>query len=79
MHLRSLTHLKEESQYFYVSKDKDTRNYPRGCRHSLPLSTNPSQPAAYKEGVTALDRETIQLESGALKHSAAFKRDPTPM
>ena len=29
------THLKEEFRYFYVSKDKDTRNSPQDCRHSV--------------------------------------------
>ena len=59
-HARSHTPLNEEFRYFYVFKDKDTLNSPRCCRRSSPLSTDPSQTAAYKEGVMALDRETIQ-------------------
>jgi hypothetical protein len=60
MHPRSHPHLNEEFRYFCVYKDKDIRNSPRCCRHSSPLSMDPSQTAPHKEGVTPLDHETTQ-------------------
>ena len=62
IHPTSHTHLNEEFRFFYVFRDKDTQNSPQCYKRSSPLSMGPSPTVAYKEeeGVTALDRETIQ-------------------
>ena len=54
---KSHAHLDEASRYFYVFKDKDTRNPPRCCRRCSPRCYNPSQVGPCKEGVTVLGHE----------------------
>ena len=79
MHPTSHAHLNQESHYFYVFTSGDIRSSSRHCRHFSPPSTETKEIVVCKEGVKALDRETIQSKLPWWIFLAVFKLDLTFM